>query len=73
MLNILFQKTVGLGVLRKIKIPFVYSIREQEIIAEKIETKLSICENITQTVDIALQQAEALRQSILKEAFEGRL
>ena len=28
---------------------------------------------IEQTINIALQQAEAMRQSILKDAFEGRL
>ncbi len=43
-----------------------------KIVAE-IETKLSVCDSIEKTVDTALQQAEAMRQSILKQAFEGRL
>jgi type I restriction enzyme S subunit len=38
-----------------------------------VNERLSICDSIEQTVDAALQQAEAMRQSILKEAFEGRL
>lgn len=38
-----------------------------------IESRLSVCDSIEQAVDTALQQAEAMRQSILKEAFEGRL
>lgn len=38
-----------------------------------IESRLSVCDSIEQTVDAALQQAEAMRQSILKDAFEGRL
>ena len=38
-----------------------------------IESRLSVCDSIEQTVDAALQQAEAMRQSILKEAFEGTL
>ena len=38
-----------------------------------IESRLSVCDSIEQTVDTALQQAEAMRQSILKEAFEGTL
>ena len=38
-----------------------------------IESRLSVCDSIEQTVDTALQQAEAMRQSILKDAFEGRL
>ena len=38
-----------------------------------IESRLSVCDSIEQTVDTALQQAEAMRQSILKDALEGRL
>jgi type I restriction enzyme S subunit len=45
----------------------------QKRIVEKIESRLSVCDSIEQTVDTALQQAEAMRQSILKQAFEGRL
>ena len=67
------QKTVGLGVLRKIEIPFTEDHTEQLRIVEMIESRLSVCDSIEQTVDAALQQAEAMRQSILKEAFEGRL
>ena len=67
------QKTVGLGVLRKIEIPIIHDRSEQMRKVENIESKLSVCDSIEQTVDAALQQAEALRQSILKDAFEGRL
>ena len=67
------QKTVGLGVLRKIEIPFIHDRSEQMRIVENIESKLSVCDSIEQTVDTALQQAEAMRQSILKNAFEGSL
>ena len=45
-------------------------IGKQNAIVEKIESQLSVCDSIEQTVDAALQQAEALRQSILKQAFE---
>lgn len=37
----------------------------------EIESRLSVCESIEQTVDTALAQADAMRQSILKQAFEG--
>ena len=67
------QKTVGLGVLRKIKIPYSTDITLQEKIIEDIENRLSLCESIEQTVGTTLAQAEAMRQSILKAAFEGRL
>ena len=45
----------------------------QKLLLTSIESRLSVCDSIEQTVDTALQQAEAMRQSILKEAFEGRL
>ena len=45
----------------------------QKQVVSKIEEQLSICDEIEKTVDTALQQAEALRQSILKKAFEGGL
>ena len=67
------QKTVGLGILRKIEIPFIENHSDQLRIVEAIESRLSACDSIEQTVDTALQQAEAMRQSILKDAFEGRL
>ena len=40
---------------------------------EKIESQLSVCDGIERTIEESLQQAEAMRQSILKMAFEGRL
>ena len=65
------QKTVGLAVLRKIRIPFSDDIDTQTEIVNDIEAKLSLCDSIEIKVDTALQQAEAMRQSILKKAFEG--
>ena len=49
------------------------TIEQQKAIIEDIENRLSVCDSIEQTVDMALQQAEAMRQSILKKAFEGEL
>ena len=66
------QKTVGLTVLRRILIPYTKSKLEQEEIVRDIENKMSVCDSIEKTVDTALQQAEAMRQTILKQAFEGR-
>ena len=51
----------------------LYDLDTQYAIIEAIESRLSVCDSIEQTVDTALQQAEAMRQSILKDAFEGRL
>ena len=45
----------------------------QTEIVHRIEMRLSICNGIEKTVDTVLQQAEAMRQSFLKKAFEGKL
>lgn len=45
----------------------------QSKVLRAIESRMSVCDNIEKTVDTALHQAEAMRQSILKPAFEGRL
>ena len=55
-----------------IKIPIPSTNIQKEILAN-IEAGLSVCDSIEKTVDNALQQSEALRQSILKKAFEGGL
>lgn len=48
-------------------------IDQQRRIVSEIEDSMSICDSIEQTIDTSLQRAEALRQSILKQAFEGGL
>lgn len=64
------QFNLTLEICRDIQIP-VPSIEEQEKIVFDIETKLSQQQKIADTIELALQQAEAMRQSILKKAFEG--
>lgn len=56
----------------EIKIP-VPSLDEQQTELQEIESRISVCDSIEQTVDRALAQADAMRQSILKQAFEGEL
>lgn len=58
--------------IKKIKVPyFEKEIQDQIIYA--IESRLSAYVNIEKTVNQALQQASDMRQSILKQAFEGGL
>ena len=64
------QKTVGLTVLRTINIPFTESKEKQTEIVSIIKSRLTQCDMVENTVNQSLQQAEALRQSILKQAFE---
>ena len=59
-------------ILKQIVFP-VPSMEKQEEIVSIIEARMSVCDSIEQTVDIALQQAEVMRQSILKQAFKGEL
>ena len=66
------QPAFGITKARKLKIK-ICSLEKQKEILESIYEKITICDSIEKTVDIALQQAEAMRQSILKRAFEGGL
>lgn len=63
---------LNLGIIKTI--PFVIcSISEQQKIIEILEEKLSVFDQMEQTIVQSLQQAESLRQSILKQAFKGKL
>jgi type I restriction enzyme, S subunit len=54
--------------------PFpICSVEEQNQIVKELETRLSVCDKIEETITNSLQQSEALRQSILNKAFEGEL
>lgn len=63
---------LGLDDIRDTHVPVVSDSVATEIV-NKIDSKLSVCDSIEQTIDLALQQSKALRQSILKKAFEGEL
>lgn len=64
------QKNINLTTLENLIIPYC-NLDEQNFIVQEIESRLSVCDSIEQTIDTALTQAEAMRQSILKKAFEG--
>lgn len=53
-----------------IKLPTVI---EQLQIVQEIESRLSVCDNTISNIEEALEKSKALRQSILKKAFEGEL
>jgi len=40
---------------------------------EEIEKRFSEADNLEKAIDESLNKAETLRQSILKQAFEGKL
>lgn len=63
---------LGLDDIRNTSVPIVSDEVADEVVSE-IESRMSVCDSIEQTVNVALSQAEAMRQSILKKAFEGGL
>lgn len=63
---------LGLDDIRDTPVPIVDDITATEIV-DKVEEQLSVCDSIEKTVDIVLTQADAMRQSILKQAFEGKI
>lgn len=67
------QKNINVEFLEKVEIPLPPTLSEQHLIVSEIESRLSVCDKIEESISTALQQAEALRQSILKKAFEGKL
>lgn len=66
------QWNVKVSTCREIPIPICSPV-EQEIVVNEIESRLSVCDKLEQTIETCLQQSEALKQSILKQAFEGNL
>jgi len=46
---------------------------EQEVIVEAVEDQLSVIDHLQADLESKLKSAQALRQSILRHAFTGRL
>ena len=66
------QANVGIASIKSFVFPLP-PIQEQQIIVDELENKLTVCDKIEETITNSLLQAESLRQSILKKAFEGKL
>ena len=57
-----------------INYPMPYtSIEEQNVIVQEIESRLSVCDQLEETIEDCLKKSHALRQSVLKKAFSGEL
>lgn len=63
---------INVGDIKEFLIP-TPDISNQLAIVREIEARLSVCDSIEKTVESALKQAGAIRQSILNIAFEGRI
>lgn len=66
------NQDLGLTRMILITVP-ICSPAEQQQIVEILESKLTVCDKLEETISQSLAQAETLRQSILKKAFEGKL
>jgi type I restriction enzyme S subunit len=66
------QKNINLETLENLVVPYCCS-DEQKQILNILEERFSIVDQLELTITTSLQQAEALRQSILKKAFSGQL
>jgi type I restriction enzyme S subunit len=73
------QRVSGSGVpdlhlveIRDFKVPLP-PLEEQHQIVREIESRLSVCDKVEQCITESLEKSKALRQSILKKAFEGKL
>jgi type I restriction enzyme S subunit len=66
------QQAIYLRDIKNIFIPAPSYLEQNQIVSE-IESRLSVCDKIEQTIEDSLKKAEALRQSILKKAFGGEL
>ncbi|NWF76960.1 MAG: restriction endonuclease subunit S [Nitrospirae bacterium] len=66
------QPNVNSQILSKIILPLP-PLPEQQQIVEEIERRFSVLDEMEKAIDNSLKEAEQLRQSILKRAFEGKL
>lgn len=64
--------TLSTNKVRNLMIPYC-DLEEQVECIKMIERRVSVCDSIENAVNSVLKQAEAMRQSILKQAFEGSL
>ncbi|MCX2681464.1 restriction endonuclease subunit S [Galbibacter sp. EGI 63066] len=65
-------ESIDANSLKSYQVPLC-SIQEQHRIVHEIESRLSVCDAVEQNIADSLEKAQALRQSILKKAFEGKL
>jgi type I restriction enzyme S subunit len=66
------QKKVSLGRFKSIEIP-APPLEEQRLIVARVETSLSIVDEMRGAVDAAARRSAGVRRSILKRAFRGEL
>lgn len=66
------QANLFLGPIKNLELT-ICDLKEQLLIVQEIESRLSVADKMEESIQESLQKAEALRQSILKKAFSGEL
>ena len=66
------QANIGIASIKSFVFPLP-PMKEQHKVVEELESRLSVADKMEESIAQSLQQAEALRQSILKKAFSGEL
>jgi type I restriction enzyme S subunit len=66
------QPNLNTGIIGEIEIP-IGTPEDMKMTVKEIESRLSVCDKLEETIQTSLKQAEILRQSILKKAFSGQL
>jgi type I restriction enzyme S subunit len=66
------QPNLNTDIVRNIILPFP-PVKEQEAIVSEIEHHFSLIDHLENIIATSVRQAETLRHSILKRAFEGKL
>ena len=66
------QPNISQTLIKQQVVPLPDLISQKEIVQE-IETRLSFCESIEESIRESLDKSKALRQSVLKKAFDGTL
>ena len=66
------MKNLNEAIVKHIPVPYITTEMQKRIV-NSIDAKMSVCDSIEKTIEESLQQAEAMRQSILKKAFECNL
>lgn len=66
------QKALNQGRIMEFDYPLC-SKEEQHQIVQEIESRLSVCDKVEESIVESLEKSKALRQSILMKAFDGKL
>ena len=67
------QPNLNTAIIGNMEIPIYEDKKQHSKIVQEIESRLSVCDKVEESIAESLEIAKALRQSILKKAFEGKL